>query len=178
MLNSETTLTGDAADSGVVSAVGGAAGRKDEGRWVNSEARSSDTVCGELTSIGGKGGTMRRGLLLFGLFVLLLVRPVGAQVSPSSDIGLQCEVSKDGAVVASPSLRIAAGETGTITLGDELKVTFKVARIDAHQVRVAVDTKTEAGANAMTLTLRDQEAGTATIPAGKATFGLKVSVLK
>jgi protein TonB len=97
----------------------------------------------------------------------------------ANELALECEIAKDGQVVAHPTLRIGAGDSGTVTYRDELTVKVSPNRLDAGQVRLALDIEAAGKTIRPELKLVEgAEAGTVTFPTGKATFSLKFAMLK
>jgi beta-lactamase regulating signal transducer with metallopeptidase domain len=88
------------------------------------------------------------------------------------DLVLQCELSKDGQVVARPTLRIASGQSGSLSYRDELTATLTPTRLRANEIRLAL-TIEAAGKTVMPeLTIGDQP-GIVSVPAGKVTYTLR-----
>jgi TonB family protein len=99
--------------------------------------------------------------------------------SPDSDVALECEIAKDGQVVARPTLRIAKGNFGTVTYRDELSVQVRPERLDARHVRIALDVGAAGRTIRPELKLAEGgEAGTVMFPAGTTTFSLKFALPK
>lgn len=84
----------------------------------------------------------KRSLLLVGVVVLCLVPGLTAQnTGPvSQEIGLQFEISRNGAVIARPSIVVAAsGTRATVPLAGGTTFSVTPTRIDADTVRLSLE---------------------------------------
>ena len=97
---------------------------------------------------------------------------------PPKDVLLECEIVKDGRLVAHPTLKIMPGQSGTISFED-LTMQVSPTRVDGREVRLALHI--QAAGKTMEPVLRlvvGGQPGTVSLPAGKTTFGLKLSALQ
>lgn len=83
---------------------------------------------------------MKRSLLLVGVVILCVVPGLRAQNTSNQEIGLEFEISKNGAVIARPSIVVAtSGTKATVPLIGGTTFSVTPTRIDADTVRLALE---------------------------------------
>jgi hypothetical protein len=93
-------------------------------------------------------------------------------------VALQCDLGKDGQVVARPSFRMESGGHGTISFRDEFTVTMTATRLDDHNVRLALTIEGAGKTIEPEIKFGDEQPGSVTFPIGKATYELKFSLVQ
>jgi hypothetical protein len=92
-------------------------------------------------------------------------------------LSLRCEVIKDSKLVADMALHIRAGESGTIGVGN-LKAKLGAVRLDAHNVRVAIEARSEAATASASTVLVDNDETSTPLSVGGVPYVLKIALLK
>jgi hypothetical protein len=118
-------------------------------------------------------------LLLCGLAVSLLAPGGFGQDSATKEqIRLQVEVSRNGAVTDTWTVRTTVGTAVTIPITSQPTLSLTPTRVDAETLNVRIDAKASTAKQPAELDLRGHEPGSVSMALGRDSIELKMSLLR